>query len=305
MAKILVSGLINIETTLRVDGFPIQYNPVNFPFFGVNSRVAGVGYNISKALTSLGDEAAFLSLVGADDAGRLVRMALAYDRIADEGVLEAMPYTAQSVILYDSHGKRQIYTDLKDIQERVYPPDRFEGAAGPCEWLALCNINFSRPMLALARRAGKSIATDVHTISDLDDPYNCDFMQAARVLFMSDEKLPATPEEWARRIWERFGTEVVVIGLGQQGALLAVRQDHFIERLPAVFTRPVVNTIGAGDALFSAFLHCYVQSSDPYQSLRKAMVFASYKIGVPSAADGFLDGPGLEAWFQQVGATGK
>jgi len=47
MPNILVSGLINIETTLRVDGFPIAYNPVNYPFFGVNSSVSGVGYNIA------------------------------------------------------------------------------------------------------------------------------------------------------------------------------------------------------------------------------------------------------------------
>jgi ribokinase len=300
MSRILVSGLINIETTLRVDGFPIVYNPVNYPFFGVNSSVAGVGYNIARALTGLGDEPVFLALIGTDSAGKLVRTALAADRIAGEGVLEALTHTAQSVILYYGEGRRQIYTDLKDIQERAYPPERFEQAAADCEWLALCNINYSRPMLAWALKAGKAVATDVHTISDLDDPYNCDFMRAARVLFMSDERLPAAPQEWARRIWDRFGAEIVVIGLGAQGALLALRREHSIEHFPAVTTRPVVNSIGAGDALFSAFLHAYAQSGDPRLSLRKAMVFASYKIGVVSAADGFLDGPGLETWFKKI-----
>ena len=47
MSRILVSGLINIETTLKVDGFPIPYFPVRFPFHGVNSTVSGVGYNIA------------------------------------------------------------------------------------------------------------------------------------------------------------------------------------------------------------------------------------------------------------------
>ncbi len=300
MSKILVSGLINIETTLRVDGFPIWYNPVNFPFFGVNTSVSGVGYNLSKALTGLGDEVSFLSLIGADYSGKLVRAALASDGIGDAGVLDAMPHTAQSVILYDAEGRRQIYTDLKDIQERAYPVERYENAAAGCDWLALCNINFSRPMLGCALKAGQPIATDVHTISDLDDPYNCDFMQAARVLFMSDESLPVSPEEWARRIWNRFGAEIVVIGLGAQGALLAVRGDNAIERLPAVFTRPVVSSIGAGDALFSAFLHIYARTGDPYLSLSRAMVFASYKIGVSSAAGGFLDEPTLDAWAQKV-----
>ncbi len=296
MARILVSGLINIETTLRVEGFPIQYNPVNYPFFGVNSRVSGVGYNLAKALTILGDEVRFLSLIGSDPAGQLVRRALAEDCIDDRNVLSALPATAQSVILFDPQGQRQIYVDLKDIQEQAYPGRLYQESASGCDWLVLCNINFSRPMLAQARQAGQPVATDVHAISDLDDPYDRDFMQAAQVLFMSDERLPAPPAEWARRIWDRFGTDVVVIGMGGQGALLAVRRDRAIQRFPAVYTRPVVNSIGAGDALFSAFLHVYSQTGDPYLSLRKAMVFASYKIGVASAAEGFLDEQGLEEW---------
>jgi ribokinase len=43
-----LSSQINIETTLRVDSFPLTYEPVRFPFFGINSTVSGVGYNIAK-----------------------------------------------------------------------------------------------------------------------------------------------------------------------------------------------------------------------------------------------------------------
>ena len=54
MNNILVCGLINIETTLKVDNFPIEYSPVEYNFFGVNSSISGVGYNIVKALKTLG-----------------------------------------------------------------------------------------------------------------------------------------------------------------------------------------------------------------------------------------------------------
>ena len=77
MRRILVSGLINIETTLQVEGFPIDYEPVRFPFFGIQSSVSGVGYNVAKALTVLGDDVRFLSLIGEDMAGRLVLESLA------------------------------------------------------------------------------------------------------------------------------------------------------------------------------------------------------------------------------------
>jgi acarbose 7IV-phosphotransferase len=210
-----------------------------------------------------------------------------------------MSQTAQSVIIYNGEGQRQIHTDLKDIQERPYPPHLFESALADCSLAILCNINFNRPFLQPARRAGKIVATDVHTIADLDDEYNRDYMAAAHVLFMSDERLPCSPEEWAQRLQNRHGAEIIVIGLGSEGALLAVRDDNFMERVPAVSVRPIVNTIGAGDALFSAFNHVYHHTHDPYEAIKGAVLFAGYKIGTAGAADGFLGHEELDALAQQ------
>jgi len=299
MTKFLVSGLINLETTLRVEAFPIPYDPVRYPFHGVASTVSGVGYNISKALSTLGEPVTLLSLIGDDPPGWLARQALAQDGIPDVGVLVCLSATAQSVILYEPGGRRQIHVDLKDIQEQVYPPEGYQAALADCNLAILANINFSRPMLAVAQQAGVRVATDVHTISDLEDPYNRDFMAAADILFMSDEKLPCSPEDWSRRALERYPAEIVVIGLGAQGALLAVRRDGFIGRVPAYFIRPVVNTIGAGDALFACFLHEFAMHGDPYRALSCAQIFAAYKIGVAGAAQGFLDAPALQALCDQ------
>ncbi len=300
MSNILVSGLINLETTLQVDGFPIHYQPVRYPFFGVRSAVSGVGYNVAKALTTLGDKVHFLSLVGEDTAGQLVRRALAEDNIPGSYVLPRLTQTAQSVIFFDPDGRRMINVDLKDNQKQTYPPELFAAALADCTLAALCNVNFSRPMLKEARRLGKTIATDVHTLSDLFDEYNADFMRAAHVLFMSDEYLPEPPEAFARRVQNHYGNEIVVIGLGAAGALLSVKKDNFQERIPAAQTREVVNTIGAGDALFSSFIHFYAQTGDPYAAIQRAIIFASYKIGETGAAEGFLTEEGIEEWRQRA-----
>lgn len=289
MGEVLVSGLINIETTLRVESFPIYYSPVHYPFFGIDTTVSGVGYNISKALTLLGDSVHFVSMIGQDFAGRQVLEALENTAIGVSHVLANLPRTPQSVILYDNDGTRQINVDLKDIQEQSYPLEKFEAALDSCSLAVLCNINFSRPFLRKALQSGILIATDVHTVSNLDDEYNRDFMAAANVLFMSDENLPCTPVEWVHRVQNRYPAEVIVVGLGSRGAVLAVRQDRFVERIPAVYTRPVVNSIGAGDALFSCFVHFYRETREPYEAMKKAMVYASYKIGESGAADGLLD----------------
>jgi ribokinase len=288
MHKILVSGLINLETTLQVEKFPLDYFPVRYPFGGIHSTVSGVGYNVARALSLLGDTVQLLALIGKDPAALLVQRALQENHIPGMTVLSQMEYTPQSVIIYDREGKRQIHVDLKDIQEQVYPEAYFERSIHGSVLAVMCNINFSRSFLKRAKQEGVWIATDVHAIRDLEDAYNRDFMESADILFMSDENLPCAPEEWVRQVQNRYGPEIIVVGLGSKGALLAVRSDHFMERLPAVTVRPIVSTIGAGDALFSCFNHYYAGTRDPYDAIRKAIFFAAYKIGASGAAEGFL-----------------
>ena len=288
MAQILVAGLVNLETTLRVDGFPIDYHPVSYPFFGIGAAAAGVGYNVSKALAVLSNDVNLLSLLGDDPAGALVRSALAAAGLESDGVIAMLPQSCQSVILYDAAGKRQIFTDLKNIQNCRYPELRFEAALAKAAGCVLCNINFARPFLVRARAAGKPIASDVHALSDLDDAYNADFMQAANILFMSHEQLPAPPAEWARAVMARYAPEVLVIGMGAEGALLAERTTDVLAHLPAVALRPIVSTVGAGDALFGCFVDGYWRGMRAHAALARAMRFAAWKIGVASASEGFL-----------------
>lgn len=77
---ILVSGLINLETTLQIEQFPVNYYPVQYPFFGINSTVSGIGYNVAKALTTLGNTVHLVSIIGRDLSGKLVRESLGRGR---------------------------------------------------------------------------------------------------------------------------------------------------------------------------------------------------------------------------------
>ncbi|NLI76219.1 MAG: carbohydrate kinase family protein [Candidatus Riflebacteria bacterium] len=285
MAGMVVCGLINFETTLRIGGFPLPYNPVNYPFHGIASSVSGVGFNVANALGRLGNEVKLLSFLGDDPLGRHMRSRLHDCHLAD-GVVEVRKMASpQSVILYDGEGRRQIHVDLKSVQELSYPVDRFAEAARGCSVAALCNINFSRPLLTEARRLGLLVATDVHAISHLDDEYNRDYMRHADILFMSHEALPVPPEEWAGAVLAAYPARVVVIGLGSAGALLARRDLGTICRFPAAPPPRVTNTIGAGDALFSAFVHWFSRDWDPAQALIHALVFASLKIAGAGGAD--------------------
>lgn len=294
MNKIVVAGLINVETTVKIDSFPIEYSPIHFPFFGVQSQASGVGLNIGKALTTLGDEVKLFSMIGNDSSGIIVKNTLNECDIDTSYIVQNLSATPQTVVLYDNDGKRQIYCDLKEIQDCSYDEETFRKSIEDASIVCLCNINFSRNLLKIAKDNNKIIATDVQVLGDIHDSYNADYMRYANILFLSNENIKGSVEDFVKSISEIYNNDVIVVGLGGEGALLYVKKDNFMSHFKAVKTREVVNTIGAGDSLFSAFIHYYSKNSDPYEAIKKAIVFASYKIGVASAADGFVTEEELE-----------
>jgi sugar/nucleoside kinase (ribokinase family) len=299
MNQILVSGLINIETTLRIDQFPLNYFPVTYPFFGVQSTISGVGFNVAKALKTLGNQINFLSIIGSDFYQSIIKAELNNIGLEDEFILPMLSQTAQSVIIYEKSGRRQIHTDLKDIQDHQYPLEQFNQSMQGCNLCVMCNVNFNRHLLHIAKDHNKIIATDVHAISDPDHPYDREFMAVADILFLSHENLNTPPQNFIQALWDRYQNKIIVVGMGEQGALLGIKGSHIILRIPAIQTRTVINTIGAGDALFSAFLDTFLRSKDPVLALQQAVLFASQKIGTTGAAEGFIDFPTLSALFDQ------
>lgn len=119
-------------------------------------------------------------------------------------------------------------------------------------------------------------------------------MKKSDILFLSNEAILHKEEVFIKKLIETFENKIIVIGMGKDGALLYVREDNKIVKYPAVETRKIVSTIGAGDALFSAFLHYYSKNNNPYEALENAIYFASYKIGEKGAASGFLSEEGLK-----------
>lgn len=297
--KLFVSGLLNIETTVSVRGFPISYYPIDYPFFGVDSQVSGVGYNIAKALSALGDRVSLCSFLAGDAEGRRILEQLRADGLPTEGIRTGLRRTPVSVVLFDPQGRRQIYCDLKDIQDRALRPEDCAEALRGCAAAALCNINFNRPLLRAARELGVPAATDVHVLSAVEDDYNRDFLEQAEIVFLSDEALPCGPEEFLLRLRDRYHSRVLVLGRGAAGAMLLERGQAAPVNVPAYAGAKVVNTVGAGDALFSAFLHFFAGGMEAKAALERAVVFAGVKIGSNGGAEGFCTERELAARMEE------
>ena len=303
MSRVVISLLVNVETTLNIGQFPVQYSPIEYKFFGLKSNVAGVAYNVAKALVTLENSVELLSMIGTDGEGKVVLEGLKEAGISENYVLSSLKETPTSLILFDEDGKRKIYCDLKDIQETDYPMKNADTLLENCDLVVACNCNFNRPLLKLAKEKGKIIATDVHVLSDLNDDYNRDFMQYGDIVFLSDEIIVSdnkNPWDFLRDMYRMYAPPIIVLGRGSKGALMYLgEKDEFIE-LKAVKTNDVVNTVGAGDALFSAFVHYYAKSLDPVECLKKAQIFASLKIAYNGAAIGFASEEEIERWYEEI-----
>lgn len=292
--KILISGLVNTETTVPVRKFPVDYYPIDYPFFGVTTAPSGVAYNIALAVKTLGDGVKLVSMTGDDFPAAYIREELTRSGIDTAHLKPCLAQTPSSVVLYDGEGRRQIYCDLKDIQDASwdFQPSLLEDV----DLVAACNINFNRPLLRLAKAAGKTIATDVHVLRDIWDGYNREFIEYADILFLSDEGVGNDYNGFLMALARSCGAEIIVLGRGSRGAAMYLRSEDRIHEMPAACLGGVVNTVGAGDALFSAFIHFIARGLAPLESLRRAQIFAAAKIRTSGASKGFITGEALERY---------
>ena len=286
--QILVSGLINVETSLKVDSFPIEYNPIEYPFFGIDSVVSGVGYNVAKALKVLGSNVDLLTEIGDDLNGDIIKKKVNDDKIDSKHVLVCKnSKTAESIVLVDKDGRRKIYCDLKDIQDRE-PLDESVVNFDDYSLTILTNINFNRTLIKVAHDRKITVATDVHVLSDINDSYNKDFMENADILFLSNEAIIDHEAEFMKEIYNKYHNKIIVCGCGDKGALMYVGEEDKFYFEQAVAPRGISSTVGAGDALFSSFIHFYNKGEKIENCLRFAVLFAGIKISQPGGSNGFI-----------------
>ncbi|MCI9459351.1 MAG: carbohydrate kinase family protein [Clostridia bacterium] len=286
--KVFVSGILGIETTLAVRGFPVSYYPVDYPFFGIRAEVAGSAYRMAKSFRALGDDVRLYSFVGDDVQGRRVFDALDADGLPRCLIDSSLAETVETVVLQEiPFGRRQVYCDLKDVQERRtdVSDERIRAAVGEADACAIMNVNFNRPILALARELGKTIACDVQALASVTDSFNAEFIEYADILFLSDEGAPGSPEDFLAALAERCNARVIVMGLAADGVLCYDREKNNMHKLKAVDVGKVLSA-GAGAALMSSFLHYYGRY-DTAEALKRAEVFSALKLAANAAGGGY------------------
>ncbi|WP_158885527.1 carbohydrate kinase family protein [Amycolatopsis anabasis] len=279
--RVAVAGVVTVRVARGFDSFPIPYVSSTCETGGISVRLGGAGWTLARTLQLLGTDVTFATYVGADALGELavggLRRCGMYGPATQ--VCDVQP---RVMVLYDADGRRASASDLRSTPDLRYPADSFQSlvdSGPPCAAAVLTNIGFTRSLIPVAADRGIPIVTDLHLVGAVDCAYNRDWMASAHVLACSHERLPCRAEDWVRSVWQRFGTDLVLVGCGPGGAVLGVRATGRIWHIQPAVPRGVRYTSGAGDTLLGSFTHHYFALGDPVAAVRHAVLTAGWKVG--------------------------
>ena len=296
MSKFLVAGVTQIETIVRVDKIPVSFSPMTSAIDTIFTEMGGDAYNESLALEWLGDDVTFMSIVGRNQDMGMINPPDRKITLSTQYIIPQMKATPTEVVLYDKNRKQQIFEDIKDLRENVYDMSMVAPIVEASDMLVLANANFCRPFAKVAAEHHKPIAVNIRSYKPEKEKYNTDFLEPAKVLYFSDDTLTEDPYEFIDRISGTYGTEIIILGQGSEGLILFDKTKDIRAHYKTVKTNEVVNTIGAGNALFACFLHYYMETGDSVNAIKNALLFASYKIGYMGTSNGFMTTDQLEQW---------
>ena len=289
---VVVAGICNVEVTCPVT-FPVEFTSSRFATDEIEVRVSGVGYNVALGLARLGSRVRLATFLSSDFLSSVIRRQIE----ANIGFIHISPCedSPRSIVLYSSDGRRSVITDLRDVASKpqlahLNPNEALVGA----RLLALGNIAANRDLIVPAQVRGIPIATDLQSIRSADDPHNVPFLRAADIVFMSNDNFIDREAELLQSCRAQNARAIIAIGLGSKGVLLHEPHSTSPVHLPAYTRGRVVNTSGAGDALFAAFLDGVCRGLPAVRALERAVVFAGAKVSAASRSEGHLESSVLD-----------
>lgn len=305
MSKFLVAGVVQHETIVKVNHIPIEYEGVTSRPDTIHTSIGGDAYNEALALAWLGDYVDLLSMIGENEKVSMINPPESDVKLITDYILPRLKMTPSAVVLYDNNMKQQSYEDIKNLRETSYDLDIFRERAKRSELLLLSNANFCRPLLEIGKQLRKPIAVNIREYRKEKLQYNEDFLKAADILYVSDDHLIEEPYEFVKELAAKYRTKIIILGQGASGLILYDKKENIIAHYNSVNTHGIVNTVGAGNALFSCFLHFYNKVPDSVFAVKNALLFASYKIGFMGTSNGFMSEEEIVQWRNLIWRDGR
>lgn len=305
MGKFLVAGVVQRETIVKVDQIPVEYAGITGRPDTIFMSTGGDAYNESLALQWLGNSVDFMSMVGYGENMGLINPPGCEVNLVTDYVLPRLAGTPAAVVFYDENRRQQIFEDIKDLRDTPYDLDLFRERARRAEMLVVSNANFCRPLIGIGKELRKPVAVNVREYKEEKLCYNEDFLKGADILYISDDWLTGDPYDFVKSLAAKYRPWIIILGQGASGLILYDKNKNIIAHYNTVKTHKTVNTVGAGNALFSCFLHFYNKTGDSVFAVKNAMLFASYKIGFMGTSSGFMTEDEIALWRNLIWRDGR
>lgn len=307
MGKFLVAGIVQKETIVRVNrvlkGELSEEKIVSVPDT-IFSSTGGDAYNEALALQWLGNSVDLMSMVGRDDGVELINPSDSENLVTDY-VLPCLLHTPAAVVICDEERNQYIFEDRKDLENTGYDPDLFQERAARAEMLVVSNVDFCRPLLRIGSKLRKPVAVNIRGYRENSPEEHVDFLKAADILYLNDDGLSEEPFEFVKSLAVRYRPKIIILGQGSSGLVLYDKEKNIIAHYDSVNTHKTVNTAGAGNALFSCFLHFYNKTHDSVFAVKNALLFASYKVGFVGTSNGFMTEEEIAHWRNLIWRDGR
>lgn len=278
--------------------------------------LGGSESNVAIGVSRLGHRAAWISRVGDDEWGRLIRRELAGEGVDLRG-LRVDP-EARTGLMFKEHRTadtaRVTYYRTGSAASRLEPADLDEAVVRAARLVHLTGITPALSASAraavfaaaeLAREGGALVSLDLNYRSTLWPPEEArpvlrDLIGRADIVFGSEDEVElvvdaAEPERGARAL-AALGPAQAVVKRGDQGALALVGGQSLGQ--PALPVR-AVDAVGAGDGFVGGYLTGVLRGLAAADTLRVAAVAGAYAVTVHG------DWEGLPSWSEMESFTGE
>ncbi|WP_165168519.1 ribokinase [Rothia uropygialis] len=256
--EVFVVGSVSRDVTVTVEKFPAPGETV--VGHSVTYGLGGKGANQAVASALTGVPTSFLGCVGTDEVGKQLVSALRGRGVRTERVVEAPGDSGSAHITVDALGENMI--SIVPAANRSVSPELIQqGRECSFDDAAVVMAQGEIPIEALEELARAVAPLEARLVLNLAPAVkvSAECLAATDVLMVNESEAAAvlsesgspTVESIAQRLTELAPNAVVT--LGEQGSVVATREDPRPTRIQAFPTEDVVDTTGAGDAYAGVF----------------------------------------------------
>jgi 2-dehydro-3-deoxygluconokinase len=263
-------------------------------------RIGGTESNLSIALARLGRNVVWTSVLPVNPLGQRLARELNWHGV-DTSTVTWVEGERMGVYFLDTGSPprpTQVLYDRKDSavarstpeQVNMEPADhaRILHLTGITVALSESCAQTCHRLVSRAKKSGATFSFDVNYRSLLWSPEEAraglnPMCEQADILFCGREDaetiwgVTGEPEDVVHEMYDRFKSEITVITLGGDGAIIRM-PDGTIRQTPSVAV-DIIDPVGAGDSFAAGFLHGYLEG-DLEKSLQYAPAMAALKMTI-------------------------